>query len=139
MRNRFSQFHAAQIRIARPTGQLEQIIRFYEEGLGLKRLGEFHQHNGYDGVMFGLPHTDYHLEFTQHEGESTAPVPHPDSLLVFYVPNEEEIKAITAKLKRMGYQEAEPENPYWSHGGVTIEDPDGWRIVFMNTKGISDK
>lgn len=55
MRNRFSQFHAAQIRIARPTGRLDQIIRFYEEGLGLKRLGEFHQHNGYDGVMFGLP------------------------------------------------------------------------------------
>ncbi|MDR4433674.1 VOC family protein [Bacillus tequilensis] len=139
MGNRFSSFHAAQIRIARPTGQLQEIVRFYEEGLGLKRIGEFSQHNGYDGVMFGLPHADYHLEFTQYEGESTAPVPHPDSLLVFYVPDADELTAITSKLKHMGYQEVEPENPYWSHGGVTIEDPDGWRVVFMNTKGLSGK
>ncbi|MCI4139684.1 VOC family protein, partial [Bacillus vallismortis] len=81
---RFSYFHAAQIRIARPTGQLDVIIRFYEEGLGLKRIGDFSQHNGYDGVMYGLPRADYNLEFTQYEGESCAPVPHPDSLLVFY-------------------------------------------------------
>ncbi|MEG7336062.1 VOC family protein [Bacillus subtilis] len=136
----FSSFHAAQIRIARPTGQLDEIIRFYEEGLDLKRIGEFSQHNGYGGVMFGLPHADYHLEFTQYEdGESTAPVPHPDSLLVFYVPNTDELASITSRLKHMGYQEVESENPYWSHGGVTIEDPDGWRVVFMNTKGISGK
>ncbi|MGG1346045.1 VOC family protein [Bacillus subtilis] len=139
MGKRFSSFHAAQIRIARPTGQLDEIIRFYEEGLCLKRIGEFSQHNGYDGVMFGLPHADYHLEFTQYEGGSTAPVPHPDSLLVFYVPNADELEAITSKLKHMGYQEVESENPYWSNGGVTIEDPDGWRVVFMNSKGISGK
>lgn len=105
----------------------------------MKRIGEFSQHNGYDGVMFGLPHADYHLEFTQYEGESTAPILHPDSLLVFYVPNGDELAAITSKLKHMGYQEVESENPYWSNGGVTIEDPDGWRIVFMNSKGISGK
>lgn len=116
MGKRFSSFQAAQIRIARPTGQLDEIIRFYEEGLCLKRIGEFSQHNGYDGVMFGLPHADYHLEFTQYEGESTAPILHPDSLLVFYVPNADELAAITSKLKHMGYQEVESENPYWSNG-----------------------
>lgn len=77
MGNPFSYFHAAQIRIARPTGQLNEIIRFYEEGLGLKRIGEFSQHNGYDGVMFGLPHADYHLEFTQYEGKALLPFPIP--------------------------------------------------------------
>ncbi len=61
----FPQFQAAQIRIARPTGQLKEIIRFYEEGLGLKRIGSFSGHEGYSGVMFGLPHTQYHLEFTE--------------------------------------------------------------------------
>lgn len=30
----FPQFQAAQIRIARPTGQLKEIIRFYEEASG---------------------------------------------------------------------------------------------------------
>ncbi|MCY8986153.1 VOC family protein [Bacillus atrophaeus] len=133
----FSQFDAAQVRIARPTGQINQMIRFYEEGLGLKRIGGFSQHNGYDGVMFGLPHAQYHLEFTQHTEEaSTSPVPHADSLLVFYLLNLDEVTGITSKLKKMGYREVESENPYWSNGGVTIEDPDGWRIVFMNTEGI---
>lgn len=36
----------------------------------------------------------------------------------------------------MGYAEVEPENPYWQEKGVTIADPDGWRIVLMNTNGI---
>ncbi len=36
----------------------------------------------------------------------------------------------------MGYEEKESENPYWEEKGVTIEDPDGWRIVLMNTSGI---
>lgn len=31
----------------------------------------------------------------------------------------------------MGYDEVEPENPYWKDKGITIEDPDGWRIVLM--------
>lgn len=138
MGNSFSHFHAVQIRIARPTSQLNEIIRFYEGGLGLKRIGEFSQHNGYNGVMFGLPHADYHLEFTQYDGEVLLPFPIP-TVSSFYVPNADELTAITSKLKHMGYQEVESENPYWSHGGVTIEDPDGWRVVFMNTKGISGK
>jgi hypothetical protein len=33
----------------------------------------------------------------------------------------------------MGYDEVEPENPYWKNAGVTIEDPDGWRIVLQNS------
>ncbi|MBO1582816.1 VOC family protein [Bacillus bingmayongensis] len=40
-------------------------VSLYEEGLGLKRIGEFHNHEGYDGVMFGLPDAEYHLEFTR--------------------------------------------------------------------------
>jgi hypothetical protein len=36
----------------------------------------------------------------------------------------------------MGYQDVEPENLYLKNAGVTIEDPDGWRIVLPNTNGI---
>ena len=35
-------------------------------------------------------------------------------------------------MNHMGYKEAEPENEYWKEKGITIEDPDGWRVVFMN-------
>lgn len=54
--------HVAQFRIARPTDQLEQIERFYCEGLGLKKLGGFKGHRGYTGIMIGLPDASYHLD-----------------------------------------------------------------------------
>ncbi|CAG9611300.1 hypothetical protein BACCIP111899_00472 [Bacillus rhizoplanae] len=41
-----------QFRIARPTDKFEEVIQFYEEGLGLKRIGEFHNHEDYDGVTW---------------------------------------------------------------------------------------
>ncbi len=45
----------AQVRIRRPTDQLERVVRFYRDGLGLAVLGGFEDHAGYDGVMIGLP------------------------------------------------------------------------------------
>lgn len=125
-----------QFRIARPTDKFEEVIRFYEEGLGLKRIGEFHNHESYDGVMFGLPGVEYHLEFTRHVSGSPCPAPTKDNLLVFYMPDKFEIKKINNRLNAMGYFEVEPENPYWKEKGTTIEDPDGWRIVLMNTEGL---
>lgn len=126
----------AQVPVARPTDQLAGIEEFYGEGLGLEIVGSFKQHDGYDGIMFGLPNTAYHLEFTQHENGSPCPAPTEDILLVFYMPNHGEIKKIIERLARMGYEKVEPENPYWLERGVTIPDPDGWRIVLMNTEGI---
>lgn len=82
---KFQQFEAAQLRIARPTVNMKEVVSFYEEGLGLKRIGSFDQHEGYDGVMLGLPHQHVHLEITKHEEEESLPVPHPEQLLVFYI------------------------------------------------------
>ncbi|MFF2754420.1 VOC family protein [Psychrobacillus sp. NPDC058041] len=126
----------AQIRVARPTDQIKEITKFYCEGLGLKRIGSFTGHEGYDGVMIGLPNADYHLEFTQHDQGSPCPAPSKDNLLVFYMPNIEEILVIKNRLEGMGYNIVTPENSYWEKSGITIEDPDGWRIVLMNTAGI---
>jgi len=127
---------AVQFRIARPTNQIEKMIKFYHNGLGLEKIGEFRGHEGYDGVMFGAPNNSYHLEFTQSEEEIELPTPTKEHLLVFYLPNFFELKRIVHKLMAMGYNEVEPENPYWGRGGITIEDPDGWRIVLMNSVGI---
>ncbi|MDC2866334.1 VOC family protein [Bacillus sp. BP-3] len=121
-----------QFRFARPTDKFEEVINFYETGLGLKRIGQFQNHEGYDGVMFGLPDEEYHLEFTRHVNGSPCPAPTKDNLLVFYMPNKDEIEKITNRLNKMNYYEVEPENPYWKEKGTTIEDPDGWRVVFMN-------
>ena len=48
------------VRIARPTGQLDEVVRFYCEGLGLPELGRFAGHAGYRGVLLGLPGMRYH-------------------------------------------------------------------------------
>ena len=63
------------VRIARPTDQLDDVARFYREGLGLPELDRFAGHAGYRGVLFGLPGTQYHLEFTQHDHGSPGPAP----------------------------------------------------------------
>jgi len=125
-----------QVRIARPTNQLTAIERFYCEGIGLEKIGSFKAHRGYDGIMIGLPYAHYHLEFTEHMDGSPCPAPTKDNLLVLYMPNLEAIQRIVQRLEQMGYPEVAPENLYWAEKGVTIEDPDGWRIVLMNTMGI---
>lgn len=127
----------AQVRFARPTDKLQEVVRFYCQGLGLCRLGGFENHNGYDGVMVGLPGLGYHLEFTQHQHGSPCPAPTKDNLLVLYIPDTQSINTVVERLESMGYPAVEPENPYWkAKGATTIEDPDGWRLVLMPTEGI---
>jgi hypothetical protein len=125
-----------QVRVARPTDRLEAVVRFYRDGLGLQQIGSFSDHAGYSGVMLGLPGHDYHLEFTRHSEGSPCPAPTKDNLLVFYIPDRAAIGRVVARLGAMGYSPVPPENPYWEKQGVTIEDPDGWRVVLMCTRGI---
>lgn len=131
------QLPMVQFRVARPTHQLNKIIEFYHNGLGLEIVGSFENHEGYDGVMFGLPGVDYHLEFTQHVNATPILPPSEDNLLVFYVPDLEQRDAIVSRLGSMGYDPVQPENPYWNLNGITICDPDGWRVVLQNTSGLS--
>ncbi len=56
----------AHLRVARATDHLDEILRFYSEGLDFTRVGEFHDREGFDGVMLGHPGTGYHL--AEHAG-----------------------------------------------------------------------
>lgn len=125
-----------QVRVARPTDRIKEIEAFYCEGLGLQKIGSFTGHDGYDGIMIGLPSFDYHLEFTTHKDGSPCPAPTRDNLLVFYIPDLDSINNIFTRLKQLGYPSVASENPYWEKAGITIENPDGWRIVLMNSAGI---
>ena len=130
-------FPYTQIRIARPTDKLAEVVDFYKNGLGLNEIGRFDDHDGFSGVMFGLPNETYHLEFTHHKDGSPCPAPTKDNLLVFYLQNSEQRDKVVQRLKTKGYLEVEPENPYWKKNGVTIEDPDCWRIVLMKTSSFT--
>ncbi|QQK81977.1 VOC family protein [Salicibibacter cibi] len=105
---------------------------FYVNGLGLKQIQKFKGNRGYEGVIIGLPDVHYHLKFTRHIDGSPCPAPTKDNLLVFYITNKEEINKVSERLQKMRYGEVEPDNGYWKKQGVTIEDPDGWRIVLMH-------
>jgi hypothetical protein len=123
-----------QYRIARPTKNLKAIIKFYGDGLGLEKVGDFIGHSGYNGVMFGLPDHKHHLEFTQRTEDSGAlPEPTKDNLLVFYFAHESEYEQANKRLQiTMNITPVEPENPYWKNKSETYEDPDKWRVVLFN-------
>ncbi|MFO0759192.1 MAG: VOC family protein [Byssovorax sp.] len=129
--------HIAQVRVARPTDKLADVVAFYEQGLGLPRIASFTGHAGYDGVMLGLPGHDYHLEFVHHEAGSPCPAPSRDNLLVLYIPDRTELDGVRARLEGLGHTPVEPENPYWKDKSFTYEDPDGFRVVLCNTAGLS--
>ena len=116
------------VRFARPTDKLEDVLRFYEEGLGLRRIDAFDDHAGYSGVMLGLPDEEVHLELTTHAEGSPGPAPTLDNLLVLYMTDRTAMAQIESRMQALGHEPVEPENPYWNDD-LTFEDPDGWRVV----------
>jgi catechol 2,3-dioxygenase-like lactoylglutathione lyase family enzyme len=116
-----------QVRFARHTQRLAEIVRFYGEGLGLPELGRFDDHEGYSGVFFALPGTDAHLEFTSG-GRHDAPPPHPETLLVLYLGDAD---AVEERRRRIRVKPLVSANPYWTTHGVTLADPDGFRVVLV--------
>ena len=120
------------VRFARPTDRLDEVVRFYREGLGLPELDRFAGHAGYQGVLLGLPGARYHLEFTQHDRGSPGPAPSRDNLIVLYFDDLTQVEQVASRLARLGHRLVEAENPYWTeNGAVTVEDPDDWRVVLM--------
>lgn len=119
----------AHVRVARPTDDLEAVVRFYRDGLGFAELYRFADHDGFDGVMLGAPGAPYHLEFTRKHGHAAGRAPTQDNLLVFYLPDAGEFAAAVARLAAAGHAPVPSFNPYWDVRGKTFEDPDGYRVV----------
>ena len=120
-------------RVARHTDNLETIIKFYRDLLGLEVIGEFNNHDKYDGVFIGKVGLNWHLEFTTSE-ESPKHQTDKDDLLVFYLESEEEYISVKQKFDDNGLSSVQSKNPYWNNNGSTYLDPDGFRIVITIMK-----
>jgi catechol 2,3-dioxygenase-like lactoylglutathione lyase family enzyme len=116
-----------QVRVARHTERLAEVVAFYRDGVGLQEIGGFRDHDGYDGVFLAIPGTEAHLELTAGGGHG-APAPHPETLLVLYLGDDDAVRTAAA---RIGAEPVAPANPYWRDHGVTFEDPDGFRVVLV--------
>lgn len=122
----------ARVRFARQTNRLSALKTFYCDGLGLHILSEFEGHDGYDGLILGLPDNSYQLEFVQHEHGSDGTSSNKENLLVLYIPNKDAVRKMAEKLVAMGYMIVSSENPWWdNHNAITIEDPDAWQVVLQ--------
>ncbi|MCP4425153.1 MAG: VOC family protein [Chloroflexi bacterium] len=120
------------LRIARPTDNLSEVVRFYRDGLGLDALASFENHSDFDGVMLGCKGLPYHLEFTHHRGHKVGKAPSQDNLLVFYMPDKIEWTNAVERMRQHGYEPVKSYNPYWDEKGKTFEDIDGYRVVLQN-------
>lgn len=116
-----------QLRVARPTRDLGAAVAFYEL-LGLAVLASFEDHDGYSGVVFGLPDSSRQLELVFHEGD--APAPTAEDQLVFYLGSPERVESVAGRLRSAGFEPVGAPNPYWQRAGaLRILDPDGYSLV----------
>lgn len=120
------------LRIARPVGDLARSEALYRDGLGLRVIGRFADHAGFDGVMLGRAGAAWHFEFTQCRTHPVRPAPTPEDLTVLYVPDAAEWQAACARMLAAGFAPVASFNPYWDAVGRTFEDADGYRVVLQN-------
>ncbi len=121
-----------ELRVARPTDNLEALAKQYREGLGLTESGRFEDHYGYDAVMLGEPGGAWHLEFTHRRGHAAGGEASGEHLLVLYLPDGDEWRTACERMRAAGFRSVASENPYWDAKGKTFADRDGYRVVLQN-------
>ncbi len=116
-----------QIRIARPTRDLERAAAFYRL-LDLPVLGSFEDHDGYSGAIFGLPDSSRQLELVLREGQ--APSPTDEDQLVLYLGSADRVAQAAERIRAAGFESRPPANPYWARSGaISFVDPDGYWLI----------
>jgi hypothetical protein len=121
------------VRLARHTNAFAEVVAFYRDGVGLTVLGSFVDHDGYDGVIFGLPRSDHQLELTVTPAEAPARGrPSADDLIALYYETRAEADGVVRRLDRIA-ERSWPANPYWQTRveAAGFLDPDGWHVVVV--------
>jgi catechol 2,3-dioxygenase-like lactoylglutathione lyase family enzyme len=121
---------SSHLRIARPSRDLRAAERFWVDGLGLDvlvRLDESAE-GEHALLMVGWPGAAWHLELVGDPSGETPPAPTEEDLLVLYLDGALD-DTVVQRLINAGGTLVAARNPYWEERGVTIADPDGYRLV----------
>jgi catechol 2,3-dioxygenase-like lactoylglutathione lyase family enzyme len=121
------------VRIARPSRDLASAERFWAGGLGLEVLyrSDAPEHGEHALIMLGWPGAAWHLELVADPLGEAPPSPTREDLLVLYLNGPIDNDVIGWLVDHGGVRVA-AQNPYWDRWGVTIEDPDGYRLVLSH-------
>jgi catechol 2,3-dioxygenase-like lactoylglutathione lyase family enzyme len=124
---------ASHLRIARPSHDLAQAERFWVSGLGLQVLERIQPRaeGEHELLMLGWPGAAWHLELVSDPDGRTPPAPTEEDLLVLYFGQPADDQLI-ARMAGAGGRLVPARNPYWDRWGVTIADPDGYRLVLSH-------
>jgi catechol 2,3-dioxygenase-like lactoylglutathione lyase family enzyme len=119
---------AMQARVARPTRNFEHTCAFYRDAVGLPVLSSFADHDGYSGVILGVPDASHQLELVFHP--EVEPSPTAEDQLVLYLGSEAAVADRAAVIEAAGHERRVPPNPYWTReGAIAFVDPDGYWLI----------
>ncbi|MRX69948.1 hypothetical protein SAMN06265349_101124 [Flavobacterium resistens] len=121
------------LRVARHTDDLKKIEDFYVNILGFEQLGEFLNHNNYNGIFIGKSGLDWHFEFTQSNNKAKHTFDE-DDVIVLYPKSILDYNNLINKLEHHNISTIAATNPFWNENGKMIQDPDGYRIVISPLK-----
>ncbi|WP_327682728.1 VOC family protein [Kitasatospora sp. NBC_00458] len=126
------------VRIARPSGDLAAAERFYVDALGLTVLWRTTERvsGEHDLLMVGPAGGGWHFELTHDPENPLEPTPTVDDLFVVYLGAPVD-PALLDRLRAAGGTRVPAHNPYWDEFGVTVADPDGYRLVLCTRNWAS--
>lgn len=117
-----------QIRVARPSRDLERACAFYRDAVGLPVLSSFADHEGFSGVILGVPDAAHQLELVRHA--EVEPSPTTEDQLVLYLGSAAAVANRATAIEAAGHEPQAPPNPYWTcEGAIAFVDPDGYWLV----------
>jgi catechol 2,3-dioxygenase-like lactoylglutathione lyase family enzyme len=119
---------ALQVRVARPTRDLDRACAFYRDAVGLPVLSAFADHDGYSGAILGLLDTGCQLELVFHA--EVEPSPTTEDQLILYLGSAAAVADRAAAIEAAGYEPQLPANPYWMReAAIAFVDPDGYWLI----------
>jgi catechol 2,3-dioxygenase-like lactoylglutathione lyase family enzyme len=126
------------VRVARPTRDIEAAAAFYRDALGLPVLGSFDDHDGFSGLILGLPDASRQLELVS--APDAEPAPTAEDQLVLYLASDEDVETAAARVRAAGHEPRSSPNPYWANvRAVCFVDPDGYWLVLSPQSWTDDR